>query len=67
MLGPRRGRTLHRLAREVDRAGVPGALVDCGVWNGGSTILMAAARAATRGLGVRLVRRAPRTEADRRP
>jgi O-methyltransferase len=41
MLGPRRGRMLHRLAGEVDRVGVPGALVDCGVWNGGSTILMA--------------------------
>jgi O-methyltransferase len=43
MLGPRRGRTLHRLAEEVDRAGVPGALVDCGAWNGGSTILMSTA------------------------
>jgi O-methyltransferase len=43
MLGPRRGRMLHRLVEEVDRAGVPGALVDCGVWNGGSTILLSAA------------------------
>jgi len=43
MLGPRRGRMLHRLAVQMDRAGVPGALVDCGVWNGGSTILMASA------------------------
>jgi O-methyltransferase len=42
MLGPRRGRTLFRLADEVERAGVPGALVDCGVWNGGSSILLAA-------------------------
>jgi O-methyltransferase len=33
---------LHRLAEEVERAGVPGALVDCGVWNGGSTILLSA-------------------------
>lgn len=41
MLGSRRGRTLHRLAERVDRDGVPGAFVDCGVWNGGSTILMA--------------------------
>lgn len=40
MLGSRRGRTLHRLAARVEREGVPGALVDCGVWNGGSTILM---------------------------
>jgi O-methyltransferase len=41
MLGSRRGRTLHRLARQVERDGTPGAIVDCGVWNGGSTILMA--------------------------
>jgi hypothetical protein len=41
MLGSRRGRTLHRLAAQVARDGVPGAFVDCGVWNGGSTILMA--------------------------
>ncbi len=43
MLGSRRGRQLHRLADEVGRLQVPGSLVDCGVWNGGSTILMAAA------------------------
>ncbi len=42
MLGCRRGRTLYRLAREVDRQDVPGALVDCGVWNGGSTALLSA-------------------------
>ncbi len=41
MLGSRRGRTLHRLAGQVIHDGVPGAFVDCGVWNGGSTILMA--------------------------
>jgi O-methyltransferase len=40
MTSSRRGRTLHRLAREVDRTGVRGSLVDCGVWNGGSTILL---------------------------
>ena len=43
MLSSRRGRALQRLAAEVDRSGVPGALVDCGVWNGGSSILMAEA------------------------
>jgi O-methyltransferase len=43
MLGARRGRLLYRAASEVDELGVPGALVDCGVWNGGSSILMAAA------------------------
>jgi len=42
-IGCRRGRTLFRLAADVDRRGVPGALVDCGVWNGGSTALLAAA------------------------
>lgn len=41
MLSSRRGRALHRLARTVDREGVPGALVDCGVWNGGSSVLLA--------------------------
>jgi hypothetical protein len=41
MLGSRRGRTLHRLAAKVEDDAVPGAFVDCGVWNGGSTILMA--------------------------
>lgn len=43
MLGSRRGRMLHRLASQVAREGVTGAIVDCGVWNGGSTILMAVA------------------------
>jgi predicted O-methyltransferase YrrM len=33
---------LYRLAREVDRRSIPGALVDCGVWNGGSTALLSA-------------------------
>lgn len=42
MLGCRRSRTLYRLARTVERAGVRGAIVDCGVWNGGSTAIMAA-------------------------
>jgi O-methyltransferase len=42
MLGCRRGRTLYRLAREIDRRSIPGALVDCGVWNGGSTALLSA-------------------------
>jgi O-methyltransferase len=45
MLSCRRGRALYRLADAVRRRGVPGALVDCGVWNGGSTILLAAAAA----------------------
>jgi O-methyltransferase len=41
MLGCRRARTLHRLAAFVERHGVPGAIVDCGVWNGGSSAIMA--------------------------
>jgi O-methyltransferase len=40
MLEVRRGRTLFALAHELDRLGVPGAIVDCGVWNGGSSLLM---------------------------
>ena len=40
MISSRRGRLLFRLARRVEREGTPGALVDCGVWNGGSTILL---------------------------
>lgn len=43
MLPARRGRTLHRLAATVEREGVPGDLVDCGVWNGGSSVLLSAA------------------------
>jgi 2-polyprenyl-3-methyl-5-hydroxy-6-metoxy-1,4-benzoquinol methylase len=41
MLSSRRGRTLRRLAGEAVRAGVPGAVVDCGAWNGGSSLLLA--------------------------
>jgi O-methyltransferase len=42
MASSRRGRTLFRLARDVERRGIPGDLVDCGVWNGGSTVLLSA-------------------------
>jgi hypothetical protein len=42
MTSSRRGRSLYRLAADVDRRGVPGAVVDCGVWNGGSTALLSA-------------------------
>ena len=42
MLYPLRGRTLHQLARRAEHEGIPGALVDCGTWNGGSTALLAA-------------------------
>jgi O-methyltransferase len=40
MLSSRRGRALHRLARDIEERRVPGDLVDCGVWNGGSSILL---------------------------
>jgi hypothetical protein len=43
MISSRRGRALYRLATELDADGVAGAFVDCGVWNGGSTILLSAA------------------------
>jgi hypothetical protein len=42
MISSRRGRILHRLAADADRLGIEGALVDCGVWNGGSTMLLSA-------------------------
>ncbi len=35
-----RGRMLNRLAADIEARGVPGALVDCGAWNGGSTLLL---------------------------
>lgn len=43
MISSRRGRALTRLARDLDPRGIPGAIVDCGVWNGGSTILLSRA------------------------
>lgn len=43
MLSSRRGRALFRLARRVVSEGIPGTLVDCGVWNGGSTIILGVA------------------------
>jgi O-methyltransferase len=42
MLGARRARTLYRCAVSVRGSRIPGALVDCGVWNGGSTALLSA-------------------------
>jgi O-methyltransferase len=41
MLASRHARDLIRLAEDVEMGDVPGDLVDCGVWNGGSTILLA--------------------------
>ncbi len=40
MLGSRRARYLYLLAHRADKLGIPGDLVDCGVWNGGSTVLL---------------------------
>lgn len=40
MLGAYRARNLLELARTVNESGINGAIVDCGVWNGGSTILL---------------------------
>jgi hypothetical protein len=42
MLYPIRGRMLYRLARHADRDELEGALVDCGTYNGGSTVLLSA-------------------------
>jgi hypothetical protein len=43
MLNAQRGRALRRLAMDVDRRCIKGAIVDCGVWRGGSTVLLASA------------------------
>jgi O-methyltransferase len=40
MLGCRRGRYLYRLAADVERRRLTGDILDCGVWNGGSTVLL---------------------------
>lgn len=39
---------LHDAARGLDAAGVPGCIVECGVWNGGSAGLLARAAAGRR-------------------
>jgi O-methyltransferase len=43
MLLSSRARNLLELAERVEAAGIPGALVDCGVWNGGSTMMLSSA------------------------
>jgi O-methyltransferase len=40
MIGSRRARSLERLASTCEREGIPGAIVDCGTFNGGSATLM---------------------------
>jgi len=37
--------TLHKLVQKVNRLNVPGDIVECGVWNGGSAAIMALADA----------------------
>jgi O-methyltransferase len=41
MIGSRRARALHRLAEECEQQAVPGAFVDCGCFNGGSSVMLA--------------------------
>jgi O-methyltransferase len=43
MVSPPRLRTLHRLCSEIERKGLPGDIVECGVCNGGTAATMAAA------------------------
>jgi hypothetical protein len=40
MIGSRRARALRRMARVCDQDNVPGAFVDCGCFNGGSSVMM---------------------------
>jgi O-methyltransferase len=40
MIGTRRARALRRMARACDHDNVPGAFVDCGCFNGGSSVMM---------------------------
>ena len=40
MIGSRRARSLERLASTCEREGIPGAIVDCGTFNGGSATIM---------------------------
>jgi O-methyltransferase len=40
LIGSRRARALRRLARACDQEGVPGGFVDCGCFNGGSSVMM---------------------------
>lgn len=42
LIGSRRARALHRLALVCDLDAVEGALVDCGCYNGGSSVMMSA-------------------------
>jgi len=37
--------TLYRLVQRADKLGLPGDIVECGVWNGGSAAVMGLARA----------------------
>ena len=40
MISARRARALNRLARRCERERIPGAIVDCGTFNGGSATMM---------------------------
>ena len=40
MIGDRRAANIVAMVRHVNSSSVPGCLVDCGVWRGGSTIIM---------------------------
>jgi hypothetical protein len=40
MIGSRRARSLRRMARTCDEDHIPGAFVDCGCFNGGSSAMM---------------------------
>lgn len=41
-VSPVRVHALHLLAQQIEEKGIPGDVVECGVWNGGSAALLAA-------------------------
>lgn len=43
MVGRKRLETLYRLGRSINESGVPGDIVECGVWNGGTAAVLASA------------------------
>lgn len=41
LVGPERIRSIYDLARRIETEGIPGDVVECGVWNGGTAAILA--------------------------